>query len=979
MTVAALLISLTPLTAAPAAATTGDLVITGVVDGPLTGGLPKAIELYVANDIPDLSIYGVGSASNGGGTDGQEFTFPAVAAAAGDFLYLATEDVGFTGFFGFAPDFISVTAAAINGDDAIELFLNGAVVDVFGEATHTGAGPWEYTDGWAYRVSGTGQDTVFTLGNWAFSGPDALDGAATNATAATPFPLGTYTEDPVIPPPASVIINEVDSDTPGADVAEFVEIYDGGAGNTSLSGLALVYYNGSNDQVYGAVDLTGVVTDADGYAVVCGDVDATFLPNCDLDAGQIQNGQDAVALYAGAAADFPNGTPVVLDGLVDALVYDTSDPDDPGLLTLLNAGQTQVNEDENGGGADESNQRCPDGSGGARNTATFDQFAPTVGVANTCVVPEPDPVAFFIHQIQGPGGASPVEGTAVIVEGVVVGDFQGSGALRGFYLQEEDAQADTNPLTSEGIFVFDGNFGVEVAMGDQVQVIGTVDEFNGLTEITSVTAVTVLSNGNSVTPATVALPVTAISDFEAFEGMSVHLPQTLTISEFFNFDRFGEIVLTDGRQFQPTALFEPGSQEATDLATANALGRITLDDGRTSQNPDPAIHPNGAEFTLENRFRGGDTVTDVTGVLDFAFGLYRIHPTQGAAYSVENPRPARHDKVGGRIEVAAFNVLNYFSTIDTGVFICGPLEDQECRGADDAEEFTRQRDKIITALAGIDADVVGLMEIENHPTDAALADLVAGLNERMGDGTYDYIGSGAIGPDAIRIAIIYKPKRVTPLGPDAVLDSEEFLDPNGIGGAQNRPAQAQTFREMNGAVFTVVVNHLKSKGSGCGPGDDDPVQGNCNLTRTLAAGVLTDWLATDPTGSGDPDFLVIGDLNSYDKEDPIDALTAGSDDTHGTGDDFTDLLLEFQGEEEYSYLFDGQLGYLDYALASRSLLDQVRGATVWHINADEPDLIDYDTTFKQDAQDALYAPDQYRASDHDAVIVGLHLDKKKDE
>jgi predicted extracellular nuclease len=759
-------------------------------------------------------------------------------------------------------------------------------------------------------------------------------------------------------------------------MAEFVELYDGGTGNTSLSGLALVHYNGATDQVLSAVDLTGVMTDADGYAVICGDVDATFAANCDLDAGGMQNGADAVALYAGAAADFPVNSPIVLDGLIDALVYDTSDADDPGLLTLLQAGQPQVNEDENGAGADESNQRCPNGSGGARNTTTYDQFAPTVGVANTCVVPPPDPVALFIHEIQGPGAASPVDGTAVVVEGVVVGDFQGTGALRGFYLQEEDGQTDTDPLTSEGIFVFDGNFGVDVAMGDLVRVTGTVDEFNGLTEITSVSAVTVVSSGNGVTPATVVLPVTAISDFEAFEGMSVHLPQTLTISEFFNYDRFGEIVLTDGRQFQPTALFEPGSPAAIDLAAANALGRITLDDGRTSQNPDPAIHPNGAEFTLENRFRGGDTVTNVTGVLDFAFGLYRIHPTQGADYSVENPRPAKHDKVGGRIEVAAFNVLNYFSTIDTGVFVCGPLEDQECRGADDAEEFTRQRDKIITALANIDADVVGLMEIENHPTDAALADLVAGLNERMGAGTYDYIGSGAIGPDAIRIAIIYKPKRVTPLGADAVLDSEEFLDPNGLGGAQNRPAQAQTFREQNGAVFTVVVNHLKSKGSGCGPGDDDPVQGNCNLTRTLSAGVLADWLATDPTGSGDPDFLVIGDLNSYDKEDPIDVLTAGSDDTQGTGDDFTDLLLEFEGEAEYSFLFDGQLGYLDYALANQSLLDQVTGATVWHINADEPDLIDYDTTFKQDAQDALYAPDQYRSSDHEAVIVGLHLDKK---
>jgi hypothetical protein len=144
------------------------------------------------------------------------------------------------------------------------------------------------------------------------------------------------------------------------------------------------------------------------------------------------------------------------------------------------------------------------------------------------------------------------------------------------------------------------------------------------------------------------------------------------------------------------------------------------------------------------------------------------------------------------------------------------------------------------------------------------------------------------------------------------------------------------------------------------------VQGNCNETRALSAQVLIDWLAADPTGSGDSDFLIIGDLNSYDKEDPIDVLTAGG---------FTDLLLHFEGEEAYSYLFDGQLGYLDYALANQSLLGQVTGTEVWHINADEPDIIDYDTTFKLAAQDALYAPDPYRSSDHDAVVVGLSLDR----
>jgi len=130
------------------------------------------------------------------------------------------------------------------------------------------------------------------------------------------------------------------------------------------------------------------------------------------------------------------------------------------------------------------------------------------------------------------------------------------------------------------------------------------------------------------------------------------------------------------------------------------------------------------------------------------------------------------------------------------------------------------------------------------------------------------------------------------------------------------------------------------------------------------AQILADWLATDPIGSADRDILIIGDLNAYDKEDPIDVLLAGG---------YTDLVSQYQGEYAYSYVFDGQLGYLDHALANSDLLGEVTGTTVWHINADEPDLIDYDMTYKKDAQDALYAPDAYRSSDHDPVIVGLDV------
>ena len=220
------------------------------------------------------------------------------------------------------------------------------------------------------------------------------------------------------------------------------------------------------------------------------------------------------------------------------------------------------------------------------------------------------------------------------------------------------------------------------------------------------------------------------------------------------------------------------------------------------------------------------------------------------------------------------------------------------------------------------------------------------------------------------MALIYKPATVSPLGAYAILDSAvdpRFLD------TKNRPVLAQTFKDnTTGGIFTVAVNHLKSKGSDCNDvGDPDlgDGAGNCNLTRTHAAQALVDWLASDPTGSGDADFLIIGDLNSYDKEDPIDAirlarmtLGTATTDRHG---------LHFQGEYAYSYVFDGQIGYLDHALANAGLVDEITGVTDWHINADEPDLIDYDMTFKLPAQDALYAPDAYRSSDHDPVIIGL--------
>lgn len=220
---------------------------------------------------------------------------------------------------------------------------------------------------------------------------------------------GTILEDDVPP----ILINELDSDTPGTDAAEFVELYDGGAGNVSLDGLVLVFYNGANDLSYRAIDLDGFTTDANGYFLAGNSgvpgVGVTFPDNT------LQNGQDAVALYVGDAADFPANTPLTLANLVDAVVYDTNDADDAGLLTLLNPGQPQVNEDIGGNAACHSIQRIPNGSGGLRNTDTFQalpptpkaaNFVPVVSIAlNTAAVPE-DGAANLIYTLTRTGATT---------------------------------------------------------------------------------------------------------------------------------------------------------------------------------------------------------------------------------------------------------------------------------------------------------------------------------------------------------------------------------------------------------------------------------------------------------------------------------------------------------------------------------------------------------------------------------------------
>ena len=353
-----------------------------------------------------------------------------------------------------------------------------------------------------------------------------------------------------------------------------------------------------------------------------------------------------------------------------------------------------------------------------------------------------------IHTIQSNGLVSLLTGSSQVIEGVVTSDLQGPGQFGGYFVQQEDALADGDPATSEGLFVF--NTSVPVAVGDKVRVRGTVVEFGNagatLTELSSVTTALVCASAQPLPDASVLdLPVASFEDFERYEGMRVTLRQALTVSETFTLARFGELVLSSGGRLpQPTNVAAPGAA-ALEQQAENDRNRIVLDDTNNQQNIDPTRYPAGG-LSASNTVRVGDRVTGVAGILEQRFGAYRIQPDGVVSIDAVNLRPTPPAFADGTLRVASFNVLNYFNGDGRG----GGFP--TARGATTPAEFERQRAKTIAALAALDADVVGLMEIENDATgSSAVEDLVAGLNAATAPGTYAFIATGVVGTDEIRV------------------------------------------------------------------------------------------------------------------------------------------------------------------------------------------------------------------------------------
>lgn len=584
----------------------------------------------------------------------------------------------------------------------------------------------------------------------------------------------------------------------------------------------------------------------------------------------------------------------------------------------------------------------------------------TLGGGATINVFDDEPVAaFLISAVQGSGASSPLVGQDVTIDGIVVGDFQGGTGvgLGGFFVQEENTDVDGDPATSEGIWVYDNTGGTDVAVGDRVTVTGRVEENSNLTQI-NVTgggaSVMIVSSGNPLPDAaSLDLPVAAISDFEAFEGMLTTMIDEAVVTDVFNLGRFGEFdVAADDRLLQFTECNTPDAGAVgayNDLLDRNL---IRVDDGRSGDNVFPAILPDGSTLSsTNNTVRSGTRFTGLTGVMDQRFGDYRLQFTSFATQDAD--RPATGPAVGGFVKVVGMNVLNYFTTFGS-------------RGADNQAEFDRQEAKIVAAICELDADILGLVEIENNgfgPT-GALQTLLNAIQAECGI-DYDFVVNPNSGTDQIQVALIYKASVVEESGTAANLTvaAGQFNS--------NRIPLTQTFRviepgNMNfGQEVTVCVNHWKSKGGSC-PGDPDDAAGaGCfNSTRVAAATTILDWLTNDdPTGTGVTDQLVIGDLNAYSAEAPITTFTDAG---------WSNTVPDFAGAcgANPSYVFFGEWGSLDHVLASPSLAAKVTGAEAWAVNAEEPVALDYNTEFNNPA---WYGPNFYRFSDHNPIVVGLNL------
>ena len=791
-------------------------------------------------------------------------------------------------------------------------------------------------------------------------GEDAQDERSAEAAADAPAeaePRPEQTAQPTLIAEGDTFISEIHYDNVGADADEAIEVQ--APVGTDLTGWTLVLYNGSNNGPYGTDALPTPVPDA-GVVVV------------DYPANGIQNGApDGVALVDASGA------------VVEFLSYEgeLTASSGPALgLTSTDIGVAETSSNPLG----QSLQRI-DGVWTGPAASSFGALNSSAGDDGDDGDDEEPPTedTHTIAEIQGTGDTSPVNGQPVTTSGVVTAVYA-AGGFNGYYIQTPGTGGDSVGPASDAVFVFSSATVEQMAIGDYVRVTGDVTEYNGLTEIT-------VEAGMATVLDETADPVLPVPDFtlpatdaerEAYEGMLVAPTGDYVVSDTYALggwgtSAFGSIGLgLDGPLVSPTDVAAPGSAAFDDVVADNAARAVTLDDGQSARTESDAQVP---YLTGAPDLRTGVGVTfNQPVIMDYRFG-WAFQPTTPVTGNADelvtfeggNTREsnAAPQDVGGDLEIATFNVLNYFTTLGADLPGCTAYTDRDgnpisvsggcdARGAWDEANLLRQQDKIVAAINALDADVVSLEEIENsakfgQDRDAALATLVDALNEAAGTERWAFAPSPAELPDlaeedVIRTAFIYNPATVELAGDSVVLTGAEPFD-------IAREPLAQVFTATGTDYqFLAVVNHFKSKGGDCG----DLPQGCFDDEREAQAAALTDFAQGVADAAGVEDVFLLGDFNSYTEEDPIHVIT-------GAG--YTNLSAG-----ETTYVYDGAVGSLDHVFGNESGADRVTGVDVWNINSVESVLHEY-SRYNYFASDLFDAGSVFRSSDHDPILVGIDV------
>ncbi|WP_429220553.1 ExeM/NucH family extracellular endonuclease [Aeromonas veronii] len=660
-----------------------------------------------------------------------------------------------------------------------------------------------------------------------------------------------------------------------------------------------------------------------------------------------------------------------------------------------------------------------------------------------------------IPTIQGTGSASALATQTVtdkngnVTGKISTGTFNvrgivttlGQSLTKGFYLT--DPVGDGNPATSDGIFVYlnDKDFATkykDIKPGAELCLEAKVEEYYGGTQLkptfeSSKARLQVTAQGLNV-PTSVLLVnegETLAQALNRHEGMRVRLDSSsdLHLTRNYGFDykvyRNNVELAHKTPLIKPTQLHVANSADAVALATQNSSNRLVVESDYKA--PDGVLPWFPSWDADQGYLRIGDQLNGLEGVIVYNKDAFRLvvpsDVTLTAGALLRSPEEDRQDAparlAGSDLRIGSFNVLNYFtshSSIGGALnILCKDQADADnakgCnRGAKSQPEFEKQRTKIVNAITAMDADLLGLMEMENNgfEDNSALHNLVTRLNEQQKDASkhYAYVrlpvtaltDGKFFGGDAIMVAMIYRPALLTPSGDASVIKlPEQRYTTGGVAKtAGQRDSLVQTFTlAKSKEPLTLVVNHLKSKGSGCyenGDGKTEPadLQGKCTEFRVSAAKVLGETVSKLPG-----QVLLVGDFNSYAKEDPIRVLTdynpatserkivsashtfIGDQSYEQLGREVTrsygliDLNVKFNKEKAISYSYDGELGTLDYALANPALASKVAGVADWHINSFESSLFEYGSKY---TGSLLKSDNPFSASDHDPIIVDLRLE-----